>query len=128
MQLDRKPQPDQIWQHYKGNDYRTQLITGIDATTKDLYSFVDKTITHSELSQEVVLCDYRGKLALTTDLGEDYVSRDQIITEPHVIYQRVNPEFPQIWARPLDNFLEIISTPYIEGVVSSNYARFTRIK
>lgn len=122
MQLERTPQPGQIWQHFKGNDYKIILVTGIEATTNSLFSLVDITIIHSELNREVLLCEYENRLALTTDLINDYISCDQIISKPHVIYQRVDPEFPQVWARPLDNFLEII-----EEVVSNNYARFNRI-
>lgn len=131
MQLERTPQPGQIWQHYKGNDYKIILVTGSkpDWTNESLATKF--SIKHSETQKDLMLV--LGKHSLTElylaeETDKSHLFPHELITEPHVIYQRVDPTFPQVWARPLDNLLEIISSPYNEGAVSNNYARFNRIK
>jgi hypothetical protein len=126
MQLERTPQPGQVWQHYKGNDYKIILVTNAEIPDDDLSELNDciESIKHSETSYECLLAYDHGKSTL---IYEHEVYTGNLFEDPHVIYQRVESEFPQVWARPLDNFLEIISSPYIDGVVSSNYARFNKI-
>lgn len=35
MELERTPHPGQVWQHFKGNEYRILLCTGIHATPEE---------------------------------------------------------------------------------------------
>jgi hypothetical protein len=124
MQLERTPQPGQIWQHFKGNNYKILFVTGKSIKfLEDLYS-VDASIKHHETGYECLIAYANNKTAL---VYEHEVYTDDCLEGDYVIYQRVDPDYPQMWARPLDEFLGIISLPYIEGVVCSNYPRFNRV-
>lgn len=126
MQLERTPQPGQIWQHYKGNDYRIILVTGEFNTLEHIFALPTTEAIHTETGDDVRICGELFPKPITF-LGVGYEDDAQIIKDPHILYQRVDPEFPQVWARPLDVFLDILSTPYIKGFATGNYSRFTRI-
>ena len=128
MELERNPQPGQIWQHFKGNTYKIILCTGRKISPQDEIPGI-QNCKHSETNEEVIPC-------LKTDLinGNDIVLSSlsgDLILEPHVIYQQYSSNVSsvsdnsQIWARPLDSFLDVISRPHINGV--ADYPRFTRI-
>lgn len=127
MELERNPQPGQIWQHFKGNTYKIILCTGRKISPQDEIPGI-QNCKHSETNEEVI--PY-----LKTDLinGNDIVlsSLSGLILEPHVVYQQYSSNVSsvsdnsQIWARPLNNFLDVISRPHINGV--ADYPRFTRI-
>lgn len=132
MELERNPQSGQVWQHFEGNIYRVLLCTGTRMPMEDWIKLPGLLrVKHSETleSVKVVLTVTDHQIALLNVLGE-------VFPDPHVIYQQHtpgvfstsdNPDYLQIWARPLGNFLEVISRPYIRGVVDNNYQRFTRI-
>jgi hypothetical protein len=120
------------WQHFKGNIYRILICTGVGTTPEEwckLPGIVN--FKHSETGEQYL------KVVLTTDHQIALLTvTGGLILEPHVIYQQHYPDICsisdavnnlQVWTRPLDNFLEILSSPYIEGVASSNYPRFNRI-
>lgn len=135
MELERKPQSGQIWRHFKGNTYRIIFCTGRKASPQELYELPGvRNCKHSETNEAVF-----PYLKINLINGNDLVLRTlsgDLILDPHVIYQQHipnvfstsdNPDYLQIWARPLDNFLEVISSPYIKGVADNNYPRFARI-
>lgn len=126
MQLERTPQPGQIWQHFKGNNYKILFVTGrpISETNSDDFDITTNGIKHHETGYECLIAYANNKTAL---VYEHDVDTDDCLEGDYVIYQRVDSDYPQMWARPLDEFLGIISSPYIEGVVCSNYPRFNRV-
>jgi hypothetical protein len=116
MQLERTPQPGQIWQHFKGNNYKILFVTGNSIKfLEDLYN-VDASIKHHETGYECLITYANNKIAL---VYEHDVYTDDCLDGDYVIYQRVDPDYPQMWARPLDEFLGIID--------GSSYPRFSRI-
>lgn len=127
--LDRKPEIGQVWEHFKGNQYKILWLTGVPATVDTIFDtiflFSDTTVLHSELNCEVILCEHQGILHLTTNLSDDYLSKNDIILTPHIIYQNIITN--QVWAKPLDSFMETVSTPYINGVADCFCYRFNRI-
>lgn len=131
MELERKPQSGQIWRHFKGNTYRVLFCTGSQTTMEDWMKLPGVLgVKHSETLESVkAVLTIDHKIELLNVLG-------RVFPEPHVVYQQHspdvfsmsdNPDYLQVWARPLDNFLEVISSPYIKGVVDNNYPRFARI-
>jgi len=131
MELERNPQPGQIWQHFKGNTYKIILCTGRKISPQDELPGI-QNCKHSETNEEVI-----PYLKIDLINGNDIVLSSlsgNLIVEPHVVYQQYNPNvfsvsdnlnYPQIWARPLNNFLDVISRPHINGV--ADYPRFTRV-
>ena len=129
MELERTPQPGQIWQHFKGNNYKILFVTGkpISGTNLDDFDITTDGIKHHETGYECLIAYANNKTNKTALVYDPDVYTGNCLEGDYVIYQRVDPDYPQMWARPLDEFLGIISSPYIEGVVSNNYARFNRV-
>jgi hypothetical protein len=124
MQLERMPQLGQVWQDFKNNKYKILFVTGSPIKfLEDLYN-VNEDIKHHKTGYKCLLAYKNNKTAL---IYEHDVCTGNCLEGDYVIYQRMNPKYPQIWACSLDEFLEIISSPYIEDVVCNNYPRFNRV-
>jgi hypothetical protein len=142
-QMERSPQPGQIWKHFKGNDYEVLLITGIPLIGTNnpdldiLRSFWSKDIKHSETQETLTLItELSSDNVTTTHLMNYQHELPKVIKEPHVIYRRCDRAYPDIWARPMDNFLDILTVEQLAAVQVGKHNlgfgegldyRFTRI-
>ena len=66
MQLERTPQPGQIWQHFKGNNYKILFVTGkpISGTNLDDFDITTDGIKHHETGYECLIAYANNKTAL----------------------------------------------------------------
>jgi hypothetical protein len=111
------PQKGEIWQHFRGNQYkilgvaRTEEISKEKTLAKFLY-----LAKHTEDSVKFSVYDLAGELLINKH------PEDLILGDKYVIYQDIHNE-SKIWARKLKNFLELIPKNFHQ-----HHYRFLRIK
>lgn len=99
--VERQPKPKEIWRHFKGNEYH------IINVSNSVWIPGDPIVSYwaKDSETEEVLGVYHHDYGVTL-CKEDGVDT---IPEPHVIYRP--SDWSIIWARKLDNFLEVIEQP-----------------
>lgn len=98
-----RPKAGQIWQHFKGNKYRILSITG-EVVSKQEQEQIPINVRHSETEQWMIIAyitETNTSCLIPIDENDN-----SVLVEPHAIYQSIINN--EIWARPLDNFLEIV--------------------
>lgn len=120
----------QKWQHFKGT------VAEIVTTTKDLPAMPNIapiihdpaiTIKHTETG-EIVRLDWDGSWAIGIWL---YATEQQCYLPAHSVYKHPSEDGTiEYWARPLDNFLDVLSNgkavnPGQGNRASTMYYRFT---
>ena len=108
--LNRELKPGQLWTHYKHPDKLYEII-GVNVATREpvteLIYFAKKEDTLEDLA---VYFTSKGNLKLyyvQLTIEGNFKKLLKVIKEPYVIYQSKSDEV--VWARPYDNFMEVIS-------------------
>lgn len=114
------PVAGEIYKHFKGTEYKI-----LDVTLTDNFQPDYKTPTcwakHTESGQTLGCWDgIRGWATWATLDGE--LIRDRL-----VLYCANSEQLSPVWARPLDNFLEVLSSGANDGT-ASNYYRFEKVE
>lgn len=122
--LNRELKPGQLWAHYKHPDKLYEII-GVNVATREpvteLIYFAKKEDTLEDLA---VYFTSKGNLKLyyvELTIEGNFKKLLKVIKEPYVIYQSKSDKV--VWARPYDNFMEVIS----ENKDVYSY-RFTRVQ
>lgn len=126
------PQPGERWRHFKGGEYVIVAIAYSLTPSKKLlperrYVIYSKTEHKWETRLETKTFDTESPTVF--DLCQSGSSEPNhalfLLTPTNEVWHPSDKTEETVWARPLDNFMGIVSRPY--GQQSSNYYRFERI-
>lgn len=124
------PQPGERWQHFKGNEY---WIIAIAQHSQIYFDSCEQFVIYTKRWIDIVheLANGFNFIAEDTESGVLYEVRRE--SEKWYLRPAINPitdeptdRKPIAWARPLDNFMEVVSSD--SGDRSSNCYRFERIE
>ena len=117
------PKPGEKWRHFKGGEYWVILVA----------SLINSESSNSEIlasEKRWVVYSKSGILPLRIFSTEDssvfrlYSGLVGLISKTDEAWKESEVKDSTIWARPLHNFMETLSSPH--GDQSSNYYRFER--
>ena len=121
--LNYVPQPGDRYRHFKGTEYKILGVTRATITDSEWNATVFHA-THTETEKVLAI-------ASNDETPDQYWAYDegQLISEPLVLYYA---DFNKVWARPLNNFCQILCNGKpVEGGASGSdrtqYYRFQRI-
>lgn len=120
------PKPGEWWLHFKGTHYLIMDTHTCVDESDVMFVAVRKTeVTHTET---------QDKLTLYVGQNHDEVAltgKSEYVGTQFVLYKqtfKANDPRP-VWARPLDNFMEVVSSPVDKSLNQySNCYRFTKIR
>lgn len=114
------PARGEIYRHFKGTEYKVIAVT-LGDNFLNAYDAPTHWAKHTE-TEQTLGCWYEidGDNAWATFYGE--LVRDRL-----VIYWADSDQPGLVWARPLDNFLEMILSGANDGT-ASNYYRFEKVE
>lgn len=126
------PQPGERWQHFKGGEYVIVTIAYLLTPSRKLlserrYVIYSKTAHEWDMRLEAKVFDTESPTVF--DLRQSGSSEPAqalfLLTATNEVWHPNDKTEETIWARPLNNFMGIVSSPY--GELASNYYRFERI-
>ena len=110
--LERTPQIGQVWQHYEGRNYKILFLTGVpEPYPNDIFPWKWGSIKSTETQKALEIIHSRNSRVTWLIESSVWSIRranplpDEYIKEPHVLYQCDGLEKAQVWARPLNMFL-----------------------
>ena len=125
---DSRPQVGQIWTHFKGDDYHIVGISTVQDLSLDHHLVVDSYQAQEESTGKLIEVyrviyikprTFLGWLRFWESPKQTFITVAQyqsgeFLKHPMVFYQKVHPtnlnENSVIWARTLENFLEVLGS------------------
>ncbi|MBD2364463.1 hypothetical protein H6G36_25375 [Anabaena minutissima FACHB-250] len=113
--VERQPKPKELWRHFKGGEYQIMEVSNSVWIPDDPVTYWAK-----DSENEEILAVYHHGYGVTLCKKDGLTA----IALPRVLYFPPD-DCSMVWARKLDNFLEILGDKNKE--VTTNYYRFEKI-
>lgn len=132
--IDRQhPQPGERYRHFKGNEYNVIAIAHLFTSPHNPVPAILKSrvvysreLTNLAVGQEYLVFDTESSQTFTlTQHGANPEQALFMLVPCGAKWREEDVSGETIWARPLTNFMEILSSG--EGEAVSNYYRFEKV-